>query len=161
MTAAPFPYAAAPEGLALSPDALKAANVDPVTGLATDYLNHFNEVVMLLDMLADMPEMREDVLAWAPASYQEHFERSGFSGRAVAIAAYAAAPLPIRTAFERTVAAIDARLVAAQEALADADEAAVALIASARAAEVRPLLARADALIHGATYEAALAAGPA
>ena len=50
----------------LSADALKAANVHPDTGLATDYLNHFNEVVMLLEMLPDMPDFAEDVLAWEP-----------------------------------------------------------------------------------------------
>jgi hypothetical protein len=26
---------------------LKAANINPKTGLATDYLNHFNEAIML------------------------------------------------------------------------------------------------------------------
>lgn len=161
MTAAPLPhpYCSPDAGAApLDAEALKAANVDPITGLATDYLNHFNEVVMLLDLLADMPEMRDDVLAWAPASYQEHFERSGFRGRAVAIAAYACAPLAIRAAFDATVVAIDARLTAAQAELAAADEATAARIAPERAAEVRPLLARADALIHGGTCHAALVA---
>jgi hypothetical protein len=27
---------------------LRAANINPRTGLATDYLNHFNEAIMLL-----------------------------------------------------------------------------------------------------------------
>ncbi|MEO8318885.1 MAG: hypothetical protein ABI561_11235, partial [Bradyrhizobium sp.] len=35
---------------------LKAANINPRTGLATDYLNHFNEAIMLLEMVPDMPE---------------------------------------------------------------------------------------------------------
>ncbi len=43
------------------PDLLKAANINPVTGLATDYLNHFNEIAMMIATLADMPEMREPV----------------------------------------------------------------------------------------------------
>ena len=30
--------------------------VHPVTGLATDYLNHYNEIVMLLDLVPSMPE---------------------------------------------------------------------------------------------------------
>ena len=31
---------------------LADANINPVTGLATDYLNHFNEAIMLLEMLS-------------------------------------------------------------------------------------------------------------
>ena len=34
---------------------LRAANINPRTGLATDYLNHFNEAIMLLEMIPDMP----------------------------------------------------------------------------------------------------------
>lgn len=135
--------------VALTPEALKAANVHPLTGLATDYLNHFNEVAMLLDLLADMPEMREDVLAWRPASYREHFERSGFRGRAVAVAAYEAAPSQIRAPFDATVAAIDAKLTEVQHALESADEDAAMTLGPTAALELRPMLARADALIHG------------
>lgn len=39
---------------------LRVANINPRTGLATDYLNHFNEAVMLLEMIPDMPECAED-----------------------------------------------------------------------------------------------------
>ena len=35
---------------------LAAANINPRTGLASDYLNHFNEAVMLLDLLQQAPE---------------------------------------------------------------------------------------------------------
>src|SRR6516225_7897250 len=45
---------------------LRAANINPRTGLATDYLNHFNQAVMLLDMIPDMPECAEDFLQWQP-----------------------------------------------------------------------------------------------
>lgn len=133
-----------------SREAMLAANVNPDTGLATDYLNHFNEVVMALDLLADMPDLRDDVLAWAPATYREHFERSGFRSRAIAIAAYASAPAEVRLAFDATVAAIDARLIAAQRALVCADPDDIARIAPALADSLRPLLAQADRLIHGA-----------
>ena len=36
---------------------LLAANVNPATGLATDYLNLFNEAIMLFEMGLDMPDM--------------------------------------------------------------------------------------------------------
>lgn len=161
MTAALFPHPHASPSIwqaRLSRESLLAANVDPDTGLATDYLNHFNEVVMLLDLIADMPDMRDDVLAWAPIGYCEHFERSGFKSRAIAIAAYNFTPAAIRAAFDATVRAIDARLVAAQRELAEADPSDIARIAPARLNDVRPLLAQADRLIHGATATAAAAA---
>ena len=57
---------------------LLAANINPRTGLATDYLNHFNEAVMLLEMIPDMPECAEDFLGWQPLTYREHFTASHF-----------------------------------------------------------------------------------
>jgi 2,3-bisphosphoglycerate-dependent phosphoglycerate mutase len=80
---------------------LASANIHPSTGLATDFLNHFNEPAMLLQMLADMPDMAEDVLAWTPISYAEHFIRSNFSERDLAIRAYDEAAAPVRAAFDR------------------------------------------------------------
>ena len=55
---------------------LAAANVNPATGLATDYLNHFNEAIMLLEMLPSAPEFRDDFLRWQPVSYREYFAGS-------------------------------------------------------------------------------------
>ena len=63
---------------------LRAANINPRTGLATDYLNHFNEAVMLLEMIPDMPECAEDFLGWQPLSYCEHFTASNFKARDLA-----------------------------------------------------------------------------
>jgi hypothetical protein len=79
---------------------LLAANVNPVTGLATDYLNLFNEAIMLFEMGLDMPDMAEELTEWAPHSYVEHFERSGFEMKDVVIAAYDEASPAIRTAFD-------------------------------------------------------------
>ena len=75
---------------------LADANINPATGLATDYLNHFNEAIMLLEMLAGCPECLEDFLAWRPMSYREHFMASHFKGRDLAIAAYDAADPKLR-----------------------------------------------------------------
>src|SRR5262245_28249336 len=47
---------------------LRDANINPRTGLATDYLNHFNEAIMLLEMIPDMPECADDFLEWRPLS---------------------------------------------------------------------------------------------
>src|SRR6201997_2022596 len=80
---------------------LKAANINPQTGLATDYLNHFNEAIMLLEMIPDIPECAEDFLAWSPLSYAEHFTASNFKARALAISAYDSADPDIRAEFDQ------------------------------------------------------------
>src|SRR5579859_2188105 len=85
---------------------LKAANINPQTGLATDYLNHFNEAIMLLEMIPDMAECAEDFLAWQPLSYTEHFTASNFKARDLAIAAYDSADAGIRAAFDSTTSAM-------------------------------------------------------
>src|SRR5258707_15304307 len=66
----------------------RAANINPRTGLATDYLNHFEEAIMLLEMIPDIPACGEDFLLWSPLSYREHFMASHFKARALAIEAY-------------------------------------------------------------------------
>src|SRR5246127_5712002 len=80
---------------------LKAANINPRTGLATDYLNHFNEAIMLLEMIPDMPECAEDFLGWQPLSYSEHFTASNFRARDLAIESYQAADAAIRAEFDQ------------------------------------------------------------
>src|SRR3954449_4513391 len=80
--------------------ALRAANINPRTGLATDYLNHFNEAIMLLEMIPDMPECAEDFLLWYPLSYREHFMASHFKARDLAIEAYESADEHIRVEFD-------------------------------------------------------------
>src|SRR3954464_6900284 len=77
----------APEAAAWA-ERLRVANINPRTGLATDYLNHFNEAIMLLEMVPDMPECAEDFLTWTPLTYAEHFWASNFKARDLAIEAY-------------------------------------------------------------------------
>src|ERR1700751_6474684 len=77
---------------------LRAANINPRTGLATDYLNHFNEAIMLLEMIPDMPECAEDFLGWQPLSYSEHFTASHFRARDLAIQSIKAAAAALRPA---------------------------------------------------------------
>ena len=62
--------------------------INPLTGLSTDYLNHFTEPVMVLEMIGTMPECLEDLLAWRPKTYPEHFAASRFSNRDAIVAAY-------------------------------------------------------------------------
>lgn len=81
------------------PERLRAANINPSTGLATDYLNHYNEIAMMIASLGASPEARDDVLAWRPVGYATHFQMTGFTHRDLAVAAYEAAPPDVRQRF--------------------------------------------------------------
>src|SRR4029077_8723725 len=93
------PRPTGPEAAARAAE-LKAANINPRTGLATDYLNHFNEAIMLLEMIPDIPDCADDFLEWRPLSYAEHFTASNFKARDLAIAAYDSTDAGIRAAFD-------------------------------------------------------------
>ncbi|WP_417449002.1 hypothetical protein [Kordiimonas sp.] len=86
---------------------LASANINSETFLATDYLNHFNEIVMLLEMIPDMPELAEDAADWAPKSYTQHFLDSGFQAKELAVQAYDLAPSLVRAQFEHICAELD------------------------------------------------------
>ena len=54
-----------------------SALVNPASGVANDYLNHFNEILLLIENLpALLPEMVDELLGWKPVSYRGYFERS-------------------------------------------------------------------------------------
>src|ERR1017187_8067985 len=99
---------------------LRAANINPRTGLATDYLNHFNEAIMLLEMIPDMPECAEDFLAWHPRSYREHFTASHFKARDLAIEAYDSADAVTRAEFDSITSAMTSILTAMGAAMREA-----------------------------------------
>jgi hypothetical protein len=89
---------------------VRGKNINGTTLLATDYLNHFNEIIMLLEMVPAMPECYEDAAEWQPKSYAEHFRGSCFSDAELAILAYENAPANYRQAFDAVIAQMD-RLV--------------------------------------------------
>lgn len=89
---------------------VRGKNINQNTLLATDYLNHFNEIIMLLEMLPSMPECYDDAAEWRPKSYAAHFRDSCFSDAELAIHAYENAPANYRQAFDAAVAQMD-RLV--------------------------------------------------
>ena len=139
-----------PDGAADAAGRLAAANINPATGLATDYLNHFNEAIMLLEMLSACPECRDDFLDWRPLSYREHFEASRFKGRALAVAAYDAADPNLRFYLDTLAGSMTAVLEATRAAMnADIAPAAAVALAERAAALLRPLVARAGAVING------------
>ena len=82
------------------------ALVNPVSGLANDYLNLFNEIIMLVENYPVMPELGDDILAWSPVSYREYFRASSLPGRASALQAYECIEPGLRQAFEAILAEI-------------------------------------------------------
>ena len=132
--------------------ALRAANINPRTGLATDYLNHFNEAIMLLEMIPDMPECAEDFLGWQPLSYCEHFTASNFKGRDLAIEAYDAADTGIRAGFDSVTSAMTSILTAVGTAMREAKQDKTrATLAEQATGWVKPLVAQAGGIINGDT----------
>ncbi len=129
---------------------LRAANINPRTGLATDYLNHFNEAVMLLEMVPDIPECAEDFLAWHPLSYGQHFHASNFKARDLAIEAYETADTVTRTEFDNITSAMTSILTAVSAAMRQAtQETTRARLAEQATIWVKPLVALAGGVING------------
>ena len=129
---------------------LLEANINPRTGLATDYLNHFNEAVMLLEMVPDMPECAEDFLDWRPLSYSEHFHASNFKARDLAISAYETADTVTRTEFDNITSAMTSILTAVSAAMREAQQDKTrARLAEQATIWVKPLVALAGGVING------------
>jgi hypothetical protein len=140
----------AEEGLVLTPAALAAANINPRTGLATDYLNHFNEAIMLLELVPDMPDCYELFLEWQPLSYADHFIKSNFKGRDLAIAAYEAAQPGVRSEFDALVANMTAILTTVGEAMRTVQQDRTrATLAEQAAGWVKPMVGVAGGIING------------
>jgi hypothetical protein len=134
------------------------ANINPDTYLATDYLNHFNEIIMLLEMLPDMPEVTEDICEWEPKSYPEHFERSSFTEKALAIEAYRRSPPIVRRDFDLVIQEIDEYLLDLQTMVAGInpaqpiDPALHEEMMSTLLTRIHPAKDRANGIIHGNTW---------
>ena len=92
-------------------------NVNAISLLATDYLNHFNEALMLAELLVDMPDMVDEFAAWQPKHYRDHFKESGIADRELAVEAYDISPPEYREPFDKTVSMINKQLTLLQKSL--------------------------------------------
>jgi hypothetical protein len=134
----------------------RGSNVNEKTLLATDYLNHINEIVMLLDLVPDAPECLEDCRAWQPLGYQDHFRASNIADRDLAIEAYDFAPPAYKEPFDRLVGEMN-RLVAISierldAALAEGNEDITRMIAERASRNLQDLIGQASAVIHGTEH---------
>lgn len=131
----------------------RGSNVHEKTLLATDYLNHINEIVMLLELVPDAPECLEDCRAWEPLSYVDHFRQSGIADRDLAIEAYPWSPPQYKKPFDRLVSEMN-RLIGIsitrlETALAEGNEEATRLVATRASQNLQHLIGQASAVIHG------------
>jgi len=130
-------------------------NINNDTYLVTDYINHFNEIVMLLEMIPDMLDILDDAKAWQPKSYAQHFIDSRLSDSALTIEAYENAPLEFREPFDETVERMNKVVVKKIENIEAALHSTRPKELAATAATATRLLQRliddAAAIIHGDT----------
>src|SRR6201988_2408322 len=136
-------------GLGLDRARLIEANINPITGLATDYLNHFNEAIMMLELAVQVPQCVDDFCAWRPLSYCENFAISTFRERDLAIAVYGQADPALRRRLDELADGMNAILLSTAAALR-AQPQGLGGLAQDALMRLRPLVARAGAVIHGA-----------
>jgi hypothetical protein len=134
----------------------RGSNVNEKTLLATDYLNHVNEIVMLLDLVPDAPECLDDCKAWQPLSYQDHFRASHIADRDLAIEAYDYAPAAFKEPFDRLVGEMN-RLVALsieklEAAILEGNPEVVRFTAERASRNLQDLIGQASAVIHGTDH---------
>ena len=133
----------------------QGTNIDPQTLLATDYLNHFNEIVMLIELIPDMPECLEDAEAWQPKSYQDHFRDSQFRDRELAVEAYEHVPRCYREPFDDVISQMNRIVPLGLQRIgeivgADQPER-LRMICSEVSQRLQKMIDIASAIIHGST----------
>jgi hypothetical protein len=135
--------------------------VHPGSGLANDYLNIFNELVMLVEQLPSMPEFMDDVLRWTPMSYTEYFQRSSLPGSQTALEAYGQLDPAYRSHFDATVSELDlvatgvlASLRRHARRFGDSHPRGLELICLKAGAALRALLNKAAAIVNHGEHEA-------
>jgi hypothetical protein len=98
-----------------------AALVNPASGIANDYLNHFNEILLLIENLpALLPEMIDEILAWKPVSYREYFSNSPLPGSVKTLEIYDSLDEEFRVDFESMVKILDKIILESIKIVTDA-----------------------------------------
>jgi hypothetical protein len=133
----------------------QGTNIDPLTLLATDYLNHFNEIVMILELIPDMPECLEDAKEWKPKSYQDHFKDSQFRDKDLAVEAYDHVPRRYKEPFDDLVLQMNKMvpwgLKRIAEALLSGDPERQRLTCTDVSRRLQKMIDICSAIIHGST----------
>lgn len=134
---------------AIDPTQLGAANINPTTRLATDYLNHFHEAAMMLEMLPQITDCIADLVQWRPLTDAEHFAQSNFKDREVAIAAHQLADPVVPGRRDELADEMNAILASTIDAVLDCSPLHALTIVEETSRRLRPLVAQAAAVING------------
>jgi hypothetical protein len=139
-------------------EAQAAALVNPESGIANDYLNHFNEILLMVENFPILlPEMIEEMMQWKPVSYTNYFKNSPLPGSAETLRIYEALDKNFRTDFEAMVELLDRIVLSSIELIlshrlpdGSIDPEAIGEICEQHSADLRTVLARtADLVNHG------------
>lgn len=131
----------------------RSSNISEYTLLSTDYLNHLNGPIMLLDMVGDMPQMLQELNAWQPKSYVEHFRESSLPDNELAIEAYALSPKRFREPLEEIIERVNACIIDTVDALqiyaSQQDIEGLRTVAQEAASRLKDMVRNANAIMHG------------
>ena len=123
--------------------------VSACAGLSNDFLNHYSEALMLIEMAGYDPAVRADLSEWWPVGYRAYFASSELRRAPAALAAYDALPEARRHAFEKLMAAMDTLATVAIFALQPPNPAHnTSVIVDATAPALRSLIAKAGAFLN-------------
>ncbi len=89
---------------------VEGTTINTQTLLSTDYLNHFNELIMMLNMVPDMPDMFFEAKEWVPKTYEQHFKDSSFAHKKLAVLAYEHAPKEYRIPLDETIYTLNIKI---------------------------------------------------
>jgi hypothetical protein len=140
-----------------------AALVNPASGIANDYLNHFNEILLLIENLPTLlPEMLDELLEWNPVTYREYFAKSQLPGSARALQIYDGLDDTFRRDFESIIDGINAMALASIEVIrahrspaGDIDPSKVSDFCENASSAIRSALNRAADLVNNGRTSAA------
>ncbi len=131
--------------------ALSAINVNLSTGFATNYLNHYVEILLLLEMLPSMPECLEDIGLWEPMDYVEHVRLSGLPQSELVIEAFEHSDTKRKDTLADVTNEVDTEVLRyinqAQKAVAVGDDEQTAAIAREAKEVLTPMLEKISSVI--------------
>jgi hypothetical protein len=134
---------------------VRDTTIDDRTLLSTDYFNHFNEVIMLLSMVGDMPDMLDEIIAWTPKTYRQHFDESGLAFAPLAIEAYDHVPTEYRGPFDDAINDMNSLIVEAVATLSPMrdDPEMLGFTAGDYWRRLQDLVDRGSAIVHGSIQD--------
>jgi len=151
----------APDPAASDTSGCGGPKINPQTGLSTDYLNHFSEAFMVLEMASTLPDCLDDLRQWTPKTYTEHFASSRFTNREAIISAYQGADPAVRVALDRAAEMLNDALVKTRDIVLRNRAKPDAAKAAAKALGwLKPLITRTAAVINGTAPDIAERQGP-